>query len=460
MQKNKIEINAKRCKGCGVCVVTCPKKCIQMSQEIMTNGNAYAVFDPEANCMGCGFCFYSCPELGAIVVHKAGELVPSTNKHPVQETIPCTSTVNDSNELNSSVEKRLLMKGNEAIVHGALMGGGTHYFGYPITPASEIAHAAATWYPKCGRHFLQTECEVSSVSMLYGAASAGARVMTGTSGLGLSLMAEQLSYLSAANLPCIVVDVQRVGPGLGNIWPEQSDYNCTVKGGGHGSYHLLVVAPDSVQEMFDWAYRGFEIAEKWGMVLLILTDAYIGQMMEPISLPRKIKHNPRKDWALYGDKLSRKNVITSIEMSAEKSSQINQNLIDKYERLKVEAVEYQSIETDDAEIVFVAFGISARIAKSAIIELRKQGIKAGLLRPKTLFPYPEKPLTHIAQKGAKIVVLELNSGHMFSDVERIVYKAMAENQTFNSSCHLIHYMGGIVPTVEQLLTRMKQEELI
>ena len=177
---------------------------------------------------------------------------------------------------------RKLMKGNEAAIYGAILGGATHYFGYPITPASEMAHAAAQYFPACGRHFLQAECEVASINMIYGAASAGARAMTGTSGPGLSLMAEGLSYLAAAELPCVVADVQRAGPGLGNIFPAQGDYNCTVKGGGHGDYHCVVLAPESAQEMCDCAYNGFEIAEAYRSPVIILSDACIGQLMEPV----------------------------------------------------------------------------------------------------------------------------------------------------------------------------------
>ncbi len=184
------------------------------------------------------------------------------------------------------------MKGNEAAIFGALLGGSSHYFGYPITPASELAQAASQYYPACGRRFLQAECEVASINMIYGAASAGARAMTGTSGPGLSLMAEGLSYLAAAELPCVVVDVQRAGPGLGNIFPAQGDYNCTVKGGGHGDYHCVVLAPDSAQEMCDCAYNGFDLAETYRSPVIVLADACIGQLMEPVQLPVTAQTQP------------------------------------------------------------------------------------------------------------------------------------------------------------------------
>lgn len=207
---------------------------------------------------------------------------------------------------------RQLMYGNEAVVYGALLGGATHFFGYPITPASEIVHAAARYFPRLGQVFLQVESEVNAINMLFGAAAAGGRVMTASSGPGISLMQEGLSYMAGAELPCVVVDVQRAGPGLGNIWPEQGDYNAVVKGGGHGNYKNVVLAPHSAQEMCDFTYKAFEIADNYRVTVFILADAYIGQIMEPVILPRKISKGKRKDWALYADAASRHNLITSI----------------------------------------------------------------------------------------------------------------------------------------------------
>lgn len=343
-----------------------------------------------------------------------------------------------------------LLKGNEAVVVGALLGGSTHYFGYPITPASEIAHTAASLYPKCGKVFLQTECEISSISMLYGASAAGGRVMTGTSGLGLSLMAETISYIAAAELPCVIVDVQRVGPGLGNIWPEQSDYNCTVKGGGHGSYHMMVLAPQSVQEMCDFAYRAFELAEKWRIPVMILTDGYIGQMMGPVTLPTRVKRNPPKSWSLfYNNHANREHPITTIQMNPDVMSAVNQRLLDKYNRMKSEAVEYDEFQTSDAEYVFVAFGISARIAKGAVKILRRKGIKAGLFRPITLFPFPQKEIAALAKKRKHLIVVELNIGQMTEDV-----RAAACGQ---APVTLFNWMGGIIPSAETVAERFETE---
>ena len=228
---------------------------------------------------------------------------------------------------------KTLIKGNTAIVHGALLGGATHFFGYPITPASEIAHGAADLFTRAGRTFLQAESETSAINMIYGASAAGARVMTASSGPGLSLMLEGLSYLAGTELPAVIVDVQRAGPGLGNIWPEQSDYNLCCKGGGHGAFKNIVLAPSSGQEMTDFAYKAFDLADKYRMTVIILSDAYIGQMMEPVGFPVEVKHGERKDWAVYADAESRGNLLSSIIMNQEGLSEFNKKLQNKYLQL-------------------------------------------------------------------------------------------------------------------------------
>jgi pyruvate/2-oxoacid:ferredoxin oxidoreductase alpha subunit len=342
-----------------------------------------------------------------------------------------------------------LMKGNEAVIYGALLGGATHYFGYPITPASEIAHAAADLFPRCGRHFLQVECEVSSINMLYGAAAAGARVMTGSSGPGLSLMAEGLSYLSGSELPSVVIDVQRAGPGLGYIWPEQADYNFIVHGAGHGSHSGVVLAPNSAQEMCDFTYRAFELAERYRCTVFILSDAYIGQIMEPVELPRQLQSNPHKDWALYGDSASRHNLHSSIYLKLEELENHNLHLQGKYRRMEAEIVDFEEVATDDADYLFVAYGISARLCHSALHELRKQGIKAGMLRPKTLFPFPTLRLRELAGKVKKMIVAELSNGQMIRDVQLAVQGAVPVD--------LYNWMGGRVPSTREIVERLQKD---
>ena len=265
---------------------------------------------------------------------------------------------------------KTLIKGNSAIVRGALLGGATHFFGYPITPASEIAHGAAELFTRSGRTFLQAESETSAVNMIYGSSAAGARVMTASSGPGLSLMLEGVSYIAGCELPAVIVDVQRAGPGLGNIWPEQSDYNTCCKGGGHGAFKNIVLAPASGQEMSDFAYKAFDLADEWRMTVIIMSDAYIGQMMEPVEFPSEVKHGARKDYAVYGDAESRHNLVSSIIMNQKGLAELNAKLQAKYRRAAESLTDWEEQQVEDAEYLLVAFGITSRIAATAIRMLR------------------------------------------------------------------------------------------
>ncbi|TFG58777.1 MAG: 3-methyl-2-oxobutanoate dehydrogenase subunit VorB [Spirochaetales bacterium] len=342
-----------------------------------------------------------------------------------------------------------LLKGNEAVVYGALLGGATHFFGYPITPASEIAHTAAQLFPRLGRVFLQAESETAAINMLYGAASAGARTMTASSGPGISLMNEGLSYIAGAELPCLVVDIQRAGPGLGNIWPEQSDYNMTVKGGGHGNYHNIVYAPASGQEMYEFAYRAFLPAEKYRACVVLLSDAYIGQMMEPVRFEEEPLSAGRNGWAVYGDAGSRGNLITSIFMSAVLQGAHNENLQEKYRLMATELPEWEELYTEDADTIIAAFGITSRICRSAVLTLRQKGYKTGLYRPKTLFPFPSARLSSLMDTAENIITAELNNGHMAQDVENI---SSGRNRTLR-----YNWYGGLVPSEAEIEKRIMRD---
>lgn len=342
------------------------------------------------------------------------------------------------------------IKGNEAVVKGAALAGCTHYFGYPITPASEIAHAAAYYLPQVGGTFIQAESEVSAINMVYGAASVGARVMTASSSPGFSLKAEGISYLAGAELPCVIVDVMRAGPGLGNIFPEQGDYNQVVKGTGHGNYKIIVLAPNSAQEMADYGYKAFDLAEKYRMPVIILTDAYIGQMMEPVNFPEKINEVKRFDWAVYGDKASRENLITSISMSAESLELHNNKLNEKYKVIEEKEVLCEKYKLEDAEIVFIAYGISSRIAMTVVNELRDMNIKAGLLRPITLFPFPKKECVEVANKARRIISLELSNGQMIDDIRLAIHD--------KKKVEFYGRMGGMTPSVEEIINFVKKGE--
>jgi len=338
------------------------------------------------------------------------------------------------------------VKGNEAVVIGALYAGCDVYFGYPITPASEIAHAAARWFPSVGREFLQAECETASINMVFGAAAAGCLAMTATSGPGMSLMQEGISYLAGANLPGVIVNIMRAGPGLGNVYPEQSDYNQSVKGGGHGNYRCVVLAPGSVQEMCDLTMRAFELSFKYLTPTIVLADGLLGQMMETLTLPER--EMPKPDtaaWAVHGTAETRKNLITSIFLDAATLEEHNQRLQAKYALMEAE-VQHECYLCEDAELVLVAYGISSRIARTAAEELRAEGHKVGLFRPVTLSPFPSRALC-AALQGRKAMVVELSAGQFLDDVQFHLAKEGGSCQ----AVALCNHMGGIIVTVGEVI---------
>lgn len=335
-----------------------------------------------------------------------------------------------------------LIKANEAVVKGAIMAGCTQFYGYPITPASEVAMAAAKYLPLVGGTFIQAESEVAAINMVYGASSAGARVMTASSGPGISLKQEGVSYIAASELPCVIVDVMRAGPGLGNIWPEQGDYNQIVHGGGHGNYRAIVLTPNRAQEMCDLTILAFELAEKYRMPAYVLTDAYIGQMMEPVDFPRTRKKVPRKDWALYADKESKGSLISSIAMSTVSLEEHNRKLQKKYAEVEENEVLFQEIKTEDAELILIGYGIISRMLQSVVENLRAEGKKVGLLRPITVFPFPSRRLSELSKTAKAFLDVELSNGQMIRDVRLAIGDRIP--------VHFYNRMGGQVPSVEEL----------
>lgn len=320
---------------------------------------------------------------------------------------------------------KVLMKGNEAVAEAAVRGGCRAFFGYPITPQNEIPEYLSKRLPEVGGCFIQAESEVSAINMVYGAAGAGARAMTSSSSPGISLKQEGISYICGAELPCVIVNMVRGGPGLGGIQPAQSDYFQTVKGGGHGDYHMLVYAPSSVQEAVNIMYNAFDKADEYRMPVMMLGDGMIGQIMEAVELPemKDPATFPKKDWATDGTgKGESRRVINSLYIEPDVLEEVNHRLFSRYDVLKEKEVKCEEYLTDDAEIVIVAYGTVARIAKSAVNELRQKGIKAGLLRPITLYPYPEKALNDLAKKDCvkSFLTIELSMGQMIEDVRLAV----------------------------------------
>ncbi len=343
------------------------------------------------------------------------------------------------------MSEKVLMKGNEAIAEAAIVAGCRHYFGYPITPQTEIAAYMAKKMPKIGGTFLQAESEIAAINMVYGVSSAGLRVMTSSSSPGVSLKGEGLSYLAGADLPALIVNVQRGGPGLGGIQPSQSDYFQATRGGGHGDYHMIVLAPSSVQEMAELTVKGFELADQYRMTAMILADGTMGQMMEPVALDDlKVAPMPAKPWATTGTGMKRPhNIVNSLFLKPEELEKTNFERYERYAKIQATEARAEEYRMEDAEIAVAAFGIAARVSKNAVDEARKMGIKAGLIRPITLWPFPNEVFRKAAGHVKAMISVELSMGQMIEDVR------------LASECRvpvtLCNRAGGMIPTPEQVL---------
>jgi 2-oxoglutarate/2-oxoacid ferredoxin oxidoreductase subunit alpha len=346
-----------------------------------------------------------------------------------------------------------LMKGNEALAEAAIRAGADAYFGYPITPQSEIIEYLMAENPeqRTGMVVLQAESEVAAINMVYGAAGCGKRAMTTSSSPGMSLKMEGISYMAGAELPCLLVNVVRGGPGLGTIQPSQSDYFQAVKGGGHGDYKLIVLAPATVQESVDFVKLGFELAFKYRNPVMILSDGIIGQMMEKVELFEQMPRvEPDFDWATIGKKNGRDStVVTSLQLQAEQQEKVNLRLQEKYRQIEASEVMYELTNCDDAEYLFAAFGSCARITRKAMEMARAKGIKVGLFRPITLYPYPVDALNQLADKVKGILTVEMNAGQMVEDVRLAV----------NGKVKVEHFgrFGGMIPNPDEILNALEQK---
>lgn len=344
--------------------------------------------------------------------------------------------------------EKVLMKGNEAIAEAAIIAGCRHYFGYPITPQTEIAAYMAKRMPKIGGVFLQAESEIAAINMVYGASSAGKRVMTSSSSPGISLKSEGISYLAGSDLPALIVNAQRGGPGLGGIQPSQSDYFQATRGGGHGDYHLLVLAPSSVQEMAELTIKGFDLADQYRMPVMLLADGTTGQMMEPVTFDFTLKAPVAKPWATTGTKMERKhNIVNSLYLKPEELEKTNFERFARYEEIKEKEAVCEEFLTEDADIIVAAFGIAARVSQSAVVEARVQGIKVGLIRPVTLWPFPEKAFAKAAEHAKAFISVELSMGQMIEDVK--LSTGMKVPVT------LCNRVGGMIPSPAQVLEAIK-----
>ena len=343
--------------------------------------------------------------------------------------------------------ERILMKGNEAIAEAAIRAGCRHYFGYPITPQTEIAAYMAKKMPKIGGVFLQAESEIASINMVYGAAAAGMRVMTSSSSPGVSLKAEGLSYIAGSDVPALVVNVQRGGPGLGGIQPSQSDYFQATKGGGHGDYRMIVLAPASVQEMASLTIKGFDLADKYLVTSMILADGTIGQMMEPITFEDAEVNTYEKPWALTGTEKKRThNIVNSLYLKPDELEKKNFERYEKYAEIEKNEAMWEEYMMDDAEICVVAFGIASRVAKNAVAAARNEGIKVGLIRPITLWPFP-KAAFEKAENVKSYISVELSMGQMIEDV-RLATQC-------KKPVSLCNRTGGMIPSPDEVLDSIR-----
>ena len=344
--------------------------------------------------------------------------------------------------------EKVLMKGNEALAEAAIMAGCRHYFGYPITPQTEVAAYMAKRMPKIGGTFLQAESEIAAINMVIGAAATGKRAMTSSSSPGIALKSEGLSYLAGCDLPALIVNVQRGGPGLGGIQPSQSDYFHATRGAGHGDFHMIVLAPSSVQEMASFVFKGFNLAEKYRMTTMILADGTMGQMMEPVSLEMCEVESYYKSWCACGGSGERpRNIVNSLFLKAEELEYFNIKRYEKYAEIEKNEAMYEEYMMDDAEIVLVAFGIAARVTKNAVNEARKLGIKAGLIRPITLWPFPKAPFEKAVDKAKSFISVELSMGQMIEDVKLAI--------ECKKPVTLCNRAGGMIPSPAQVLDAVK-----
>lgn len=348
--------------------------------------------------------------------------------------------------------QKLLMKGNEALAEAAIRARVQGFFGYPITPQSELLEYMSRELPNRGGSFVQAESEIASINMVYGAAGAGARVMTSTSSPGFSLMQEGISYLACAEIPCLIVNVMRGGPGLGTIQPAQGDYFQAVKGGGHGDYHIIVLAPNSVQEMANFSYLGFDLADKYRIPVVILADGALGQMMESVTFPDYVVNEDlidKTEWATTGRINGReRHILTSLYLQPEELEKTNKILQRKYREIESKEIMYETLFADDADILIVAYGLSSRVSHKALELAREEGIKVGLLRPQTLYPFPDKAIKNIAKNIQKILVVEMSAGQMVEDVQLAV-EGIVPVEFYGR-------MGGMIPQPDDILDKLRK----
>ncbi|KAA3658231.1 MAG: 3-methyl-2-oxobutanoate dehydrogenase subunit VorB [Calditrichaeota bacterium] len=459
-KKNKPKpiLEQEYCKGCGRCVIACPKDALHISSEINPVSGIFPAEIDYDICNGCGLCVAACPEpYGLRAGHLEGEFqLEDPEKLFGEKRTTAPRPVNIPSELlNMPDAEPFVIKGTYAAAIGALLGGCRHFFGYPITPSTEGTELMAKVLPRLGGVFVQAVSEVATVNMMYGCGGAGLPCMTFTSSPGFSLMLEGISYMISAQVPGVFINIMRGGPGLGNIGPEQADLKLVCRGLGHGNTHAIALTPSTPQEMLDLTMLAFELTFKYRNPVIVMGDGYLGQMTGPVKLPKKMSKPGLPDWAVYGDESHRKNLIASIKLSEPDLEQHNIMLNKKYEKIKASEQRAACFKCEDAEVLIVSCNIPAQMAKGAVQALRSRGIKAGLFRPITVWPFPIDALKPLVRKAKKIVVVEASNGQL-EDEMRL---ALSNSGIYKlPQIKSIRHFGGVLPQMNEIIEKISASE--
>jgi len=441
------------CKACGRCIDACPKACITMGTEIEpATGFAPIVLDLEA-CSGCGLCFSACPEpfgLAPIPNEFETEMFDPAKLFGTKETTASEPVAIPDERIPLPDLEPLVLKGNHAAAIGAILAGCRHFFGYPITPSTEGAELMAKLLPQIDGVFVQAVSEVATINMMYGCGGAGMPCMTFTSSPGFSLMVEGISYMIGAEVPGVIVDVMRGGPGLGNIAPEQADIKLLCRGLGHGNTHAPVLAPSTPQEMLEMAMLAFELAFKYRHPVVIAGDGYLGQMTGRVTLPDSMIKPGMPEWAVWGDEMHRGNLISSIFLAEPDLEAHNIRLNEKYERMAAEEQRADLYLCEDADWLIVACNTPARMAKGAVRKLREEGIKAGLFRPVTLWPFPIDALAGMIDNVEGLLVVEGSNGQLEDELRLAMSLAGVRHPQIEN----VRHFGGILPSLEEIVDKL------
>ncbi|NBC17725.1 MAG: 3-methyl-2-oxobutanoate dehydrogenase subunit VorB [Bacteroidetes bacterium] len=439
------------CKACSRCIAACPKDCIHISDEIDPRTGLTPVWVDLEACNGCGICFEACPEPFGLMPKPdpdfdPGLVPPETYFGPKASTAPTPTAIPDERVALPRMEP-MVLKGTHAAAIGALLAGCRHFFGYPITPSTEGAELLADLLPKLDGAFVQAVSEVATVNMMYGCGGAGLRTMTFTSSPGFSLMLEGISYMIGAEVPGVFVNVMRGGPGLGNIAPEQADIKLVCRGLGHGNTHAIVLAPSSPQEMLDLTMLAFDLTFQYRNPVVVAGDGYLGQITGKVTLPDEMVRPGLPAWAVYGDEMHRGNLICSIDLSEQDLERHNAHLNDKYRRMTANEQRADHYRTDDADWIVVAANTPSRMAKGAVRALREAGIKVGLFRPVTLWPFPVDALLPLVERARGIVVVEAGSGQLEDELRL----ALSHRTDRVPRIEHIQHFGGVLPQQHEIV---------